>query len=219
MSSSQQSLLGQSVQGRKIEFYKFGSGVKCLHIYGGIHGDEPESVDVVWRLIKLLEKDEKIATGKCLYIVPNCNPDGAALNTRVNANKVDLNRNFPAQKWSATAELAKNYPGPQGASEPEVKALIKLIESFPPQAILSVHSWIPQINFDGPAEKICQKMAEKNQYKITSHIGYSTNGSLGQWMGEDQRIPTITLEVPEKTDFETVWKENKDALLAFIKYA
>ena len=211
--------LGQSVQGRHIEVYHFGKGSYSLHIYGGIHGDEPESVNVVWRLMELLEKEQNEYKNKSLTIIPNLNPDGAALKTRVNANKVDLNRNFPSRQWSAHHELAKNYPGPHASSEPEVKALVKLIEEHPPKAILSVHSWIPQINFDGPAEKICQKMAEKNKYKITPHIGYSTNGSLGQWMGEDHHVPTITLEAPEKTDFEQVWKENKEALLAFIQYA
>ncbi|HLD73277.1 MAG TPA: DUF2817 domain-containing protein, partial [Bdellovibrionota bacterium] len=101
-------ILGQSVQGRSIEICEYGTGKHNLHIYGGIHGDEPESIYAVQRLIELLNKEEKLYTGKHVFIVPNLNPDGFYLKTRVNANKVDLNRNFPTKNWSGKFDLPKN---------------------------------------------------------------------------------------------------------------
>lgn len=210
-------ILGQSVQGRSIELYEYGKGKKNLHIYGGIHGDEPESVDAVLRLIELLNKEEKFYSGKHVFIIPNLNPDGFYLKTRVNANKVDLNRNFPTENWSPQFDLPKNNPGKMPISEPEVKAVMNFIKVFPPQAILSVHSWEPQINYDGPGKTLAGFMAKTNGYKVTKNIGYPTPGSLGTWGGEKE-IPTITLELPEKVeDYSKVWEKNKEAFLAFLK--
>ncbi len=212
-------VIGHSVQGRSIEVHEFGTGKKHLHIYGGIHGDEPESVDAVQRLIDLLNQDEKLYSGKHIFIIPNLNPDGAHLKTRVNGNKVDLNRNFPTENWSEKFDVPKNNPGIKPISEPEVKALMNFIKVCPPQAVLSVHSWEPQINYDGPAQDLARAMAKKNGYKVTENIGYPTPGSLGTW-GRDNHIPTVTLELPEKApDYDKVWNENKEAFLVFLKKA
>ena len=218
MKKINKSIIGHTVQGRNIELYELGLGTMNLHIYGGIHGDEPESVGLLDRFITHLERSDcTLWHGKRLLIVPNLNPDGFAQKTRVNAHHVDLNRNFPSRSWSAHYAEKKNFPGVQPKSEPEVDAIVNLIKKYPPLAILSVHSWISQINFDGPARHIALNMSQTNQYPVTEHIGYETAGSLGQWMGRDHHIPTITLEVPEKTSFDIVWKENREALVQFIK--
>jgi len=212
-------ILGQSVQGRSIEICEYGTGKHNLHIYGGIHGDEPESIYAVQRLIELLNKEEKLYTGKHVFIVPNLNPDGFYLKTRVNANKVDLNRNFPTKNWSGKFDLPKNNPGKSPISEPEIKALMSFIKECPPQAILSVHSWEPQINYDGPGKKIAKLMAKTNGCQVTESIGYPTPGSLGAW-GSENKIPTITLELQEKAlTYHKVWEENKEAFLIFLKKA
>ena len=211
--------LGTSVQERSVEAFEFGSSGRCLHIYGGIHGDEPESVDVLTRLIEVLKKDAHLYKDKHVYVIPNLNPDGGFLKTRVNANKVDLNRNFPSKNWSSQFELLKNNPGKEPLSEPETKLLQSFIKKHPPQAVLSIHSWLPQVNYDGPAASLAKKLSEATGYKVTDHIGYATKGSLGAWLGNDKNIPVVTLEVPEKTNFDTVWIESKEALLTFIKKA
>ncbi|MBI2026541.1 MAG: DUF2817 domain-containing protein [Deltaproteobacteria bacterium] len=172
-----ESIIGYSVKKKPLVSYECGEGSHHVHIYGGIHGDEPESVDVLERLIKFLRKYPKfLKLSKHYIIVPKLNPDGLEAQTRVNASKVDLNRNFPSRYWSAHYELEKNYPGPKSASEPEVEAIVKLIEKYPPGVILSVHSWIPQVNFDGPAEDLARVLSENNGYPVTSHIGYATPG-------------------------------------------
>ena len=171
------------------------------------------------RFIEVLKEEESVYEGKHVTIIPNLNPDGWFLKTRVNANKVDLNRNFPSKNWSPQFELSKNNPGKKPLSEPEIKSLVQFVKKKPPQVVLSVHSWLPQVNYDGPALSIARKLGVATGYKVTDHIGYATPGSLGAWLGDDQKIPVVTLEVPEKTNFDRVWMENKEALLTFIKKA
>ena len=146
------------------------------------------------------------------------NPDGLKKGTRGNANGVDLNRNFPSSDWSPESPQKKNYPGTHPASEPETRAVMAAIERFSPVAIISIHTWIPQVNFDGPGKQIAECMAEKNGYPITEDIGYPTPGSLGSFVGRDRNIPVITLELPEHVPALASWSENAAALWAAINY-
>ncbi|WP_315982707.1 M14 family zinc carboxypeptidase [Aliamphritea spongicola] len=88
--------------------------VKILFI-GGIHGDEYSSISVTFKWLKTL--DENHSGAYDWHFLPLANPDGLLQKraTRVNANKVDLNRNFipakaavdPIQHWQT---YAKNVP-------------------------------------------------------------------------------------------------------------
>jgi len=80
---------------------------------------------------------------KCIVIAPLLNPDGflASSPTRVNANGVDLNRNFPTKDWQAKAirqwiakgKIKRYYPGAKPASEQETLFQMALIKRFNPQ--------------------------------------------------------------------------------------
>src|SRR3989338_3005335 len=191
--------IGYSVKQFPILAWRIGHGGETIHFYGGFHGDEPESVDLALRLKNYLMKHPQNFLDKRLIVVPVVNIDGYEAKTRVNANGVDLNRNFPTQNWTSRASEEKYNPGKTPASEPEVGAVIKLITEFPPRKIISFHSLIPhQINYDGPAEKLARAMAKHNSYPVTDHVGYATPGSLGTYAGTEQGIAVITYELPEK---------------------
>ena len=82
--------------------------------------------------------------------------DGAPWYIRTNAVGVDLNRNFDAD-WelidysynlSSADYRSPTYRGPYPNSEPEVRALIKLMESAAPRALFSFH-FLCSITADG----------------------------------------------------------------------
>lgn len=147
------------------------------------------------------------------------NVDGYHLKLRVNANGVDLNRNFPTKNWVPTFKEKKYFPGDKPNSEPEVQAIVKLLADYPPQKIITFHSLIPnQINFDGPGKALAEAMAHHNTYPVTQHIGYTTPGSLGAYAGSERSIPVITYELLEKIDPDTAWKESVEALVAAIRF-
>ena len=137
--------------------------------------------------------------------IPCLNPDGVKSNTRVNANGVDLNRNFPTKNWELT-EKNNFYGGQEPASEIETKFLINVIEEFKPKLILTLHAPYKVVNYDGDALNIAQRISEIIKYPVEASIGYPTPGSFGTWAGIENNIPTITLELDEEIDVKELRK-------------
>jgi hypothetical protein len=88
--------VGKTVRGRDITAMIYGSGAKHVLVFGGIHGDEPHTT-VVARSLAVHLNPETLPPNLTLIIVPDVNPDGLIAHTRVNANGVDINRNFPSK--------------------------------------------------------------------------------------------------------------------------
>ena len=192
---------------------------EIIHFYGGVHGDEPEGVDLALQLKDYLMKSQSQFPNHFLIVVPVINPDGYEAKNRVNGHGVDLNRNFKTKDWVSTSKESRYYPGPHSDSEPETQALVKLIKEYPPKKIISFHSLIPhQINYDGPAKALAEAMSQKNNYPVTENIGYPTPGSLGSYAGIERNIPVITYELPEKITPREAWKESFEAILVAISY-
>jgi murein peptide amidase A len=214
--------VGQSVDGKPIRMHIFGDSGPTTFIFGGIHGDESISEFVALSMIEHLLSDGSSYESATVAVLPSANPDGLLAGTRVNANAVDCNRNFPAVNWKPQAKGARYSPGKSPGSEPETRALIKAIEMLKPDAIVSIHStdtFKPCNNYDGPAEGLAKIMAPLNGYPAKGSVGYPTPGSFGTWAGVERKIPTITLELPNKARPQKAWPPNRDALLALIAAA
>jgi protein MpaA len=183
---------------------------------GGIHGDEPKSVFVALRLIDLLQNDATAAGATSWVVVPVVNPDGYECRKRRNANRIDLNRNFPTKNWTSTSARSRMFGGSEPASEPETRAVIAAVQRYRPDRIIAIHSIDRHRqcnNYDGPGKAIADRMSRLNGYPVTSSIGYATPGSLGTWAGSERNIPTITLELPSHYSPKRCWQDNQAALL------
>lgn len=210
--------LGYSVRGAPIVMHVFGTGEQRLLIFAAIHGDEPNTAGVARRLIEELETSPQVPEGCSVAVIPVANPDGLVKRTRQNSREIDLNRNFPARNF-AVGKKGRYFGGDEASSEPETLALIKAIELFGPQAIISLHCIARGRhgnNYDGPGESLAAALAEKNGYNVLKSIGYPTPGSFGSWAGVDRQLPTITLELPSDLGDEKAWGENREALLAVV---
>jgi protein MpaA len=217
--------IGFSVLKVPILGWQIGNGSEIIHFYGGVHGDEPEGVELALKLKDFLMKNSGMFADKSLLVVPVVNPDGYSAKTRVNARGVDLNRNFPTKDWSANTTDARYYPGPKPNSEPEVQAMAKLITGYGgrpekiPKKIISFHSLVPcQINYDGPAKELAEAMAQYNGYPVTGNIGYPTPGSLGSYAGKEKNIAVVTYELPEKISIQEAWKQSSEAIFEAIQF-
>ena len=170
-------------------------------VIGGTHGDELTSVSVVFRWVNKLNK---FHSGLFHWrIAPLMNPDGV-LNrsaTRTNQNGVDLNRNMPSDDWPANAlsywehkggKDPRKYPGQSAASEPETQWLIDEINTFKPDAIISVHAPYGVVDFDS----LRLNTAPKSLGKLHLNLLGTYPGSLGNYAGINRNIPVITLELP-----------------------
>ena len=173
------------------------SGGKRILVFGLIHGDEGESGSLVRQWLLRLHR---ISDNRNAWrIVPVLNPDGYEAATRVNANGIDLNRNFPTQDWvggaanywKKTGKNPRRFPGKEAGSEPETKCAIQQIEDFKPDLIVSVHTPYSLIDFDGPKAPLPR--VSRHPIKRLGNFP----GSLGRYMWADRKIPVLTVELAE----------------------
>jgi len=175
--------------------------IKVLLI-GGIHGDEKTASAIVFKWLDKLNSPEMQAANAFHWkVAPIVNPDGllAPHSTRVNANGVDLNRNFPTPNWLAEAPQywrkktqsdPRRFPGKAPLSEPESRWVFNQMEQFQPDVIISVHAPFGVLDFDGsgtPPSKFGRLMFNR--------VGVYP-GSLGNYGGLHKDIPVVTIELP-----------------------
>jgi hypothetical protein len=165
-------VIGQSVQGRPIVVYRFGTGKRERLIVAGIHGgSEANTIALADQLIEYLQKNpERIPADVTLYILRSLNPDGEMLGdkpeARFNAHAVDLNRNFD-QNWTSSwkgKDCVSTDPksaGSAAASEPETQAFMKFLLGRKIEALIDYHSAKLGIFPAGqPADPASVKLAE-----------------------------------------------------------
>lgn len=209
--------LGKTVRGRDITAMIYGSGAKRVLVLGGIHGDE-QNTTVIARSLAVNINAETLPSNLTVVIVPDVNPDGLMVATRVNANGVDINRNFPSKTWRSEYVEQRHYPGVKPSSEPETRAVLSLLEQYPPHLVVTLHAALGCVNWDGQqGAALAQQLASVNGYPLCATLGYETPGSLGILTGIDKQIPTVTIELRAKNASSLV-EENLPALLALLKH-
>jgi protein MpaA len=194
--------------------YVLGQGQDVTFILAAIHGNEAAGVPLVRRLTKYLQKRPDIMQGRTLVLLAVANPDGMAHRSRVNANGVDLNRNFPSAN-----RVNERRTGASALSEPEARVIKQLIDQYSPDRIVSIHQPLACIDYDGPATNLAARMTFYCDLPLKK-LG-AKPGSLGSYTGVDLKIPIITFEMKEndsRLDTETLWRRYGRALVAAIVY-
>jgi predicted deacylase len=171
-------------------------------VVGGIHGDEMSSSAVVFHWIRLATNPPADMPQPVHWrFIPSLNPDGllARPPKRVNANGVDLNRNFPTPNWhrdavtyweKRTRRDPRRWPGRQPLSEPESLFLNGQLDAFQPHLVVSVHAPYGVLDFDGPSVP-----PSKLGRLYLDQVGIYP-GSLGNYAGIHRRVPVVTVELP-----------------------
>lgn len=190
---------GRSVQGRTLYMRDVVAPEPKIRVLvvGAMHGDELSSASVALHWIQLAVQTPSNAHWR---FVPALNPDGlmARPAKRVNANGVDLNRNFPTPNWKRDAKVywedrtkkdPRRWPGPAPLSEPESKYLHDEMERFKPDLIVSIHAPYGMLDFDGPSVP----PARLGRLYL-DQIGIFP-GSLGNFGGIHKGMPVVTIEL------------------------
>lgn len=210
----EESVIGQSVEGRPITRLRIGDGAYVILIMASIHGNETAGTPLVKRLAEEVRKCPELVAGKTLIVLPLVNPDGDAVRIRYNARGVDLNRNFPAEN----RENSSRY-GLQALSEPEAVAVFRTLEDFPPQHIVTLHEPLQCVDYDGPAKQLAEAISAAGPLPVKK-LG-SRPGSLGSFAGLTLKIPTVTLELPPNAatqSNELLWRFYGEALLESVRF-
>ncbi|WP_105103911.1 murein tripeptide amidase MpaA [Microbulbifer pacificus] len=192
---------GQSVLGAPLLY--FPAEVQDEHtgmVLAGTHGDEVAAVVTLSCALRSLGPGQLRH-----HVILAANPDGCQLGTRANANGVDLNRNFATVNWKADGTVYRwnsaaderdvsLFTGDEPSSEPETRALCRLIKTLKPAWLVSIHD--PLACVDDPLQSpLGHWLAERMELPLVTDLGYKTPGSFGTWC-EEQKYACITLEYP-----------------------
>ncbi|MGD2251599.1 MAG: M14 family metallopeptidase [Anaerolineales bacterium] len=222
--------IGTSVLGRPLEAYRIGKGPIARAIIGGIHGGyEWNTTVLVNQLIEYFwASPELVPSEVTLYLIPCANPDGAAAGTdrvhgRMNANGVDLNRNWDYE-WQSVASHGP-WPVSGGTapfSEPETAALRDFILSRGIQAAIFYHSALSAV-FSGAGkettktEELALLMVQYTGYRYMPNgiPGQITTGDAIDWLTS---IGITAVEIELTTHEDIDWSRNLQAMLAFLQW-
>lgn len=185
---------------------------KPLLLMGGVHGDEPLGVLLAQQTLQFLKENES-AVKLPWILIPCLNVDGYKANTRVNGRGVDLNRNYPSQSWSPEYEKERYFPGKEAGSEPEVRGVVSLLQTYKPRLVIHCHSWKPMIVCAGdPGRRDADRLSRSTGYEVVPEIGYPTPGSLSQYGWWDNKIPVICIEEADESAPDSVWPRFKEGM-------
>ncbi|MCS6838861.1 MAG: M14 family zinc carboxypeptidase [Bdellovibrionaceae bacterium] len=198
-----------SVQGRPIYYWDFrtqNKNPKKIFALSLIHGDEVDSIKVLHHW--MLRLSQLPQARNHWRLLPVANPDGFEHKTRVNYRRIDLNRNFPTKNWENQAldfwkkigSPSRRYPGERPGSEPEVQCLIELFKEYDPDLVVSIHTPLGVLDFDGPQIH----NVPKNLTLPWKSLGHFP-GSLGRYLWAERKVPVLTVELdqtPPKTYLE-----------------
>lgn len=226
------SIIGKSLQGKDITAYIFGTGSTSLLFVGGIHGGyEANTVRLTEAVVEEFQlHPEVIPKNVTVHIIPNLNPDGYALpitasnfDRRMNANGVDLNRNFdcrwaPESSWKSEVVSA----GESAFSEPEAAALRDYVASSTPAAAVFWHSAggavftsecgsgvLPQ------TETLMNTYASAASYDAAGlWTAYAITGDAEGWLA-NIGIPAVTVELETRDSIE--WTRNWAGVVATLQ--
>ena len=182
---------GESVQGRALEVTHRGdpaAPVRLL-VVGSVHGNETAGHAVIARLRRLAPP-----SGVQLWLVRTANPDGVSRGTRQNARGVDLNRNFPFRWAGGGAAFDTYFPGRAPASEPETRALQRLIAEIEPDLTLYFHQHMRLVGLAHDADNTAVRAYARRVGLPPRRLPYY-RGTATSW--QNHRAPGTTAFVVE----------------------
>lgn len=200
-------LLGRSVQGRAIRGVELGDGPRWFAVIGGIHqGNEANSTVLANLLLNYFrDNPAEIPDGVGVAFLPDVNPDGAAAGTRVNANGVDLNRNWDAGWQPDSYGPSGLVPGGGGTrpfSEPETRALAGYLVGQPFVAAIFLHSKGGMV-VPGPGSgsiELASTITQAAQYiYLTGWTAYPLSGQASKYLAK-RGIHVAIVELSTHTD-------------------
>jgi serine/threonine protein kinase len=227
-------VIGQSVQGAQLEAVRLGDGEQSIVMIGGLHaGAVPGSVSLAEQAIRYFQDNLRlIPDNATLYIIPSVNIDSpyspGELEGRLNANGVDLNRNWDC-RWAKDASWRGNVVPDSGGSapfsEPETRALRDFIVDVDAKAVVFWEARAtngltsPGSCSDAPvvSNRLAQVYGVAANYEVADFENLTNqeiNGDGTNWL-DAQNIPAISVLLPDYTDMD--WNSNLAGISAVLR--
>jgi protein MpaA len=180
--------IGFSVRHRPIRVHVIGdpSASRSILVVGCVHGDESAGEQVTRRL-----RSGTPPANTRWWIVHELNPDGCDPGTRSrqNAHGVDLNRNSPWHWRPIGRPGSTYYSGTGPLSEPESRAINRLIGRVRPAVSVWYHQHAALVDSSsGGSSTIERRYAKTVKLPLTDYGVFP--GSITSW--QDHRYPSDT---------------------------
>lgn len=187
----------------KLEYHKshvgYGTTIprKKILILGGVHGNELSAPVNLYLLAKEICEGSDINLFKIFsvfdfYIVPCVNGYGMYHTLRGNARSVNINRNFPVEKWFfygkdlPISSGSNSYTGPSANSEFETQLIVNLTEYLKPDIAIDHH------NYGTSRQQFYSEVPEMSLlyvgYKALADCSYTFMKSLPQYFGTSYNL-------------------------------
>jgi murein peptide amidase A len=184
-------VIGRSVEHRAItgEHRAWPGATKRVLVIGDIHGDEQAGERVVRRLARGALPPEVD-----LWLLRTANPDGVAADTRTNARRVDLNRNFP-YRWAPVGRGTSTWSGPRPLSEPESRALRAFVLRLQPTLIVIFHQPLFGVGANEKGMPLVRAIAAGIRLPVrTFHCTGICPGSFTSWVNAQTPSTGVIVE-------------------------
>jgi hypothetical protein len=211
--------------------YRLGRGPIERALIGGLHGGyEWNTVTLMTETLDYLTANPDVIPAQVtLYVIPVANPDGLAAGTdrirgRMNANQVDLNRNWDYQwQMTATHGIWPVFAGEFPFSEPETIALRDFIVERNLDAVVFYHSAFAA-TFSGAGSTTSQTvdlaraLAEATGYRYAPEgiPGQITTGNAIDWLTANG-ITAVEVELTNHQDLD--WEQSLRGLRALLNWS
>ena len=231
--------LGSSVEGRTIWGLKITDNPNIeenepeVRICGAHHGNELMSIELplllAWFLVENYSIDPYVTNlidNREIWIIPLVNPDGrmaTPVPKRVNANNVDLNRDY-GYMWDGSGD------SPSPFSQPETQAMrnnaldnnFVLSLSYHTTAAYVNYLWNykPQLTPDNDLIVLLsnQYAASSGYTAINGHVWYQTRGDTNDFSYGCRGDIDTTIETGN-SNIANTWNNNRDAMIDIIDAA
>ncbi len=229
-------ILGQTTRGTPMEAVRFGNGPEAVIFIGGMAaGFAPSTVALAETAVEHFTRNpDNIPDNLTVFIVLSASPDAPVApgnySGRLNANGVDINRNWDCQ-WAADTrwqgEVKRGSGGTAPFSEAESRMLRDLIEG---ENTVGVIFW--QARADGGlaspggcGERVKVSAALAGTYGLSA--GYrvenfedltrqTLNGDASNYLDSND-IPAVSILLPNYSS-SIDWENNLDGIMAVLNY-
>jgi len=249
----QLSSIGQTVQGMEMwvmmikENPHLRANEPRVKLIGAMHGNETITQEMMLHLIEYLLQYHTLdpRVGRLLseteiWILPNMNFDGTQVQSRFNANSIDLNRNFPDRE-EGFINPDPLQPETMNVMDWSAEQHFTLAANFHSGALVVNYPW--DKNIDGqqgyaatPDDSTFRRLAlsysqnNPSMYASTRFekgisngaMWYQVSGSMQDWNYHFQSAMELTIEMsevktPAADSIGYYWLENREALLTYIE--
>jgi len=211
-----------------------------VRLSSSMHGDEPVGMVMLMNLAGYLlenygqpgfEDVTYLVDNYEIHIMPLHNPDGYIAGTRVNANGVDLNRNYPAPSGGQASQIETTHFMDYALANHFVVSLNghggALVMNYPwdyQYALVPDDAAVQLLSLEYSTWNLPMYNGWFDQGITNGAEWYVATGTLQDWVYYATDCIDVTLEIgdqkwPNPSQLDDLWDDNRESLMHYVRAA